>query len=385
MMSAAVPMSCLFQRAAILAPLLLLAACGGGGGTGGSPTAPATPAVQTFPISIVVFYDENRNGALGPSEGVRLPNVAIASAGQSVRTSSGGAATLQVPSGEQRVAIAQESLPPYYQPGQPATVTVPTQSQLLLPVTLPIGTNNRPNTYMGFGDSITIGELSSDDQGYRPRLESRLAQYLGRAEVINEGVTATRSLAGSLRIGDSLRRQRPAYTLIHYGTNDWNERDCRDNFPCYTITSLRTIVRESKAQGSLPILATIIPSNTGYDARVPLERNEWLELLNALIREMANQEGVVIADQWNAFFQVKEIGTLFADHVHPNDAGYKIMADTWFDAITRSRAATSAQGAVALVHVPGLGFVRPEQAARTKHFPLYVPPDPWDSPGVQRR
>jgi lysophospholipase L1-like esterase len=378
-------MPCLTKRAAVVAPLLLFAGCGGGGGTGGSPTAPATPAVQTFPISIVVFYDENRNGVLDPSEGVRLQNVSIASAGQSVRTSSGGTATIQVPSGEQRVAIAQESLPPYYQPGQPATVTVPTQSQLLLPVTLPIATGNAPNTYMGFGDSITVGDGSSDGQGYRGKLQARLASYLGRAQVINEGADATRSLAGSQRIDAALTRQHPAYTLIHYGTNDWNEAACRQEFPCYTIDSLRTIVRRVKAGGSLPILATIIPSNTDYDARVPVERNEWLELMNALIREMANQEGAVLADQWNAFFQVREIGTLFYDHVHPNDTGYRIMADTFFDAITRSRAATSSEGAIALVHVPGLGFVRPELAARSKHFPLYVPPDPWDSPSVHPR
>lgn len=375
----------LVQRASLLAPLLLLAGCGGGAG-GSSPTSPTGPvAVPTFPVSVVVFYDENRNGALDPSEGVRLPNVAVAAAGQSARTTSGGTATLQVPSGEQRIAIAQESLPPYYQPGQPGTVRVPQQSQLVLPVTLPIGANNRPNTYMGFGDSITVGEGSRDGEGYRGMLEARLGGYLGRAQVLNEGLSATRSLAGAQRIGDSLRRQRPAFTLIHYGTNDWNERACRESFPCYTIDSLRTIVGEVKAQGSLPILATIIPSNTGFNAFVPLERNEWLELINALIREMANQEGAVVADMWQAFFRVREIGDLFFDHVHPNDAGYRIMADTFFDAITRSRIAATAHEALGLVHVPGLGFVRPEQAARTKRFPLSVPYDPWDSPIVHPR
>jgi len=362
------------QRVVLLAPLLLLASCGGGGGSG-SPTAPGPSAstASTFPVSVVVFYDENRNGVLDVNEGVRLPNVSVASAGQSVRTTSGGTATLQVPGGEQRVAIAPESLPPYYQPGQPGTVSAPQQSQLLLPVTLPIGANNRPNTYMAFGDSITLGELSSDDQGYRARLESRLAGYFGRGVVLNEGVSATRSLAGANRIGDSLRRQRPAFTLIHYGTNDWNERDCRSNFPCYTIDSLRTMVREAKAQGSLPVLATIIPSNTGFNAFVPLERNEWLELMNALIREMANQEGVVLADMWQAFFRVREIGDLFSDHIHPNDAGYRIMADTFFDAITRSRVAT-ASAPVMLVRIPG-----------ARRFPLFVPRDPWDSPSVQPR
>lgn len=375
-------MPCLTRRSPFAAPLLLLAACGGGGG--GSPAAPTTPSVQTFPVSVVVFYDENRNGVLDSNEGVRLPNVAVAAAGQSARTASGGTATLQVPGGEQRIAITQESLPPYYLPGQPGTVNVPQQSQIVLPVTLPIGSANRTNTYMGFGDSITVGEGSRDGEGYRALLEARLAGYLGRAQVLNEGLSATRSLAGAQRIGDSLRRQRPAFTLIHYGTNDWNEQSCRQAFPCYTIDSLRSIVRETKDQGSLPILATIIPTNTDFNPFVPLERNEWLELVNALIREMANQEGTVVADMWQAFFQVREIGTLFSDHVHPNDAGYRIMADTYFDAITRSRVGAASYEPVGLVYVPGFGLMRAEQAARTKRFPPFVPPDPWDSPGGRR-
>lgn len=368
------------KRHATLLALGLAASCGGGGSTG--PTAQAQ--VTTYPVNVVVFYDENGNGVLDPSESVRLPNVAVVASGQSVRTSGGGTATLQVPSGEQRVAIAPDSLPAYYQAGAAVSVSVPQQSQLLLAVTLPIGTDNRRNTYMAYGDSITVGEGSSDGEGYRDLLEARLGAYLGSAQVLNEGVSATRSLAGSQRIADSLRRQRPAYTLIHYGTNDWNEQSCRSQFPCYTIDSLRTMLRETKAQGSLPVLATIIPTNTDYNPFVPQARNDWLELMNALVRELASQEGAVLADQWAAFFRVREIGTLFSDHVHPNDAGYKIMADTFFDAITRSRAGTAQGAASALVFVPGVGFLRPEQAARLRSWPLEVPRDPWDSPAGRR-
>jgi len=75
---------------------------------------------------------------------------------------------------------------------------------------------------------------------------------------------------------------------------------------------------------------------------------------------------------WQAFFRVPEIGELFSDHIHPNDAGYRIMADTFFEAITRSRA-TSASQPIALAH------------ARAGRFPLFVPRDPWDSPSVQPR
>ena len=103
------------------------------------------------------------------------------------------------------------------------TVTVPQSQGLLIPVTLPIGTN-RPNVYMGFGDSITIGEGSPDNRGYRPGLEDRLAGALRPRQRGGEGVDATRSNRGAERIDDSLSRARPAYTLILYGTNDFNVR-----------------------------------------------------------------------------------------------------------------------------------------------------------------
>jgi lysophospholipase L1-like esterase len=326
------------MRRFVLGLVLPLAACGGGGAA--SPIAASTAApAQSHPVGVVVFYDENQNGVLDPSESVRLPNVIVAAAGQTARTQAGGVATLQVPAGSQLIAVAPESLPPFWQARQ-AVALVPQTSQVVIPATLPIG-NNRPNTYMGFGDSITVGEGSSDGDGYQGRLESRLRAYFGRASLIDEGVSATRSDRGAARIADSLRRQRPAYVLIHYGTNDWNAAVCRNEFPCYTIDALREMVRATKQNGSLPFLATIIPTNTGYDPRVPLERNEWVELMDELIRQLASEEGAVLVDLERAFFRVPEIGTLFSDHVHPNDAGYEIIANTFFDAITRSRAASA--------------------------------------------
>ena len=39
------------------------------------------------------------------------------------------------------------------------------------------------------------------------------------------------------------------------------------------------------------------------------------------------------------------LSALFSDDVHPNDAGYQLMAQAWFKAITRGRAsAASAPG-----------------------------------------
>jgi lysophospholipase L1-like esterase len=124
--------------------------------------------------------------------------------------------------------------------------------------------------------------------------------------------------------------------LILYGTNDWNDRQCRGNFPCYTIDSLRTMVRETEAAHALPFLATIIPANTGFDQRAPPERNDWVAQMNDLIRPMAEQEGAVLVDMYAAFMAQPDFKQLMFDHVHPNDMGYAIMASEWFKAITQT-------------------------------------------------
>ena len=151
-----------------------------------------------------------------------------------------------------------------------------------------------------------------------------------------------------------LRRNDPAYVLILYGTNDWNADVCRNNPdpPCMTVDNLRSIVRTVRGAQSLPVLATIIPTNTGFDARTPESRNVWVSDVNDRIRAMAAEEGVRIADLHQAFLTaVPDFHVLFADHVHPNDQGYAIMADRWFEAIT-----TPAPAESAAARAPVFGF-----------------------------
>src|SRR5882672_11174021 len=80
---------------------------------------------QTFPVSVLVFYDENGNGVLDAGEDVRLPNVAVSGPGAVARTSAEGAATLSLPAGDQRVGILAASLPAYYVAPSAATLSVP--------------------------------------------------------------------------------------------------------------------------------------------------------------------------------------------------------------------------------------------------------------------
>jgi lysophospholipase L1-like esterase len=292
--------------------------------------------VPTFPVKAAVFYDENGNGVLDGGEGNRLPDVVVEVGGRTAKTTRPlGEATIDgVAQGARSLTVRGGSLPPYFVPPASIPVTVPQGAGqfVLVPVTLPIGTN-RPSLYMGFGDSITIGQGSSDDQGYRGRLQDKLTAFYGtRASVVSEGQDATKSNRGADRIDESLQRRHPAYTLILYGTNDWNTAECKNAPPCYTIISLRDIVLSARGSLSLPVLSTIIPGDpTSKDQP---SRNEWVAAQDDRIRALAKELNVPLADPQALFVKDPNFAHLYVDHVHPNDAGYELIATAFFNAIT---------------------------------------------------
>lgn len=342
------------RRPLTLSSLLLiaLAGCDGGSPTGIQPTPPP----PMFTVEGLVFYDENGNGLQEATEVAVVPGAEVLIAGRAARAAAGtGRVTVHnVPQGTATASLVPESLPPYYIPGAPVEVAVPLpEGEIVrLGARLPIG-QNRVGIYMGFGDSITVGDGSSDDQGYRSLLQDRLVAHFGQGTVTNQGIEGTRSSNGSARISLAMRRNDPAYTLILYGTNDWNASECRDSPdpPCETVGHLRNIVRTVKGAQGLPILGTIIPVNSGFDGRAPESRNVWVEEINDRLRLMAAEEGAVVADLHRAFLTaVPDYHVLFVDHVHPNDQGYAIMADEWFAAITTRQPAGSA------LRAPVFGF-----------------------------
>ena len=328
---------------AVLVAALLAAGCGGGGGpvTPGSP--PPTPETG-HTVTAIVFYDENRNGRLDGNEAGRVPDVEVAVGGRTARAEkvTGVAAVRSVPAGVQTLTVRVETLPPYYQAGAPIGVSVPADgAPVMVPLTLPIEPHNQPGVYMAFGDSITRGDGSADGRGYPGRLETRLLAHFADADVRNRGADATNSYEAGERILRNLRGSTPAYTLILYGTNDWHDPVCKENPACPVVANLRAVIQEVKDFGSLPVVGTIPPTNPALE---PPSRNAWVEDVNVRIKAMAREEGVPVADVHAAFLRRSDWATqYFADHVHPNDAGYEAIADAFFEAVARPRAG-AAQG-----------------------------------------
>jgi lysophospholipase L1-like esterase len=334
---------------ASLACGLVAVACGGGSGSPGGPTVPPVP---TYSVTATVFYDQNGNGQLDGNEAVRIPGVqvVIGTGMGTSATSTGQAVVTGIREGAQTVAVRTETLPAYFQPASPASIQVPGPSEVRVPLTLPIGSNN-PNVYLGLGDSITNGDGSSDKLGYVLKLQNLLAPHFGRAEVHAIGRQGDSTAETAEVTRKTLAWFDPAYTLILLGTNDWQDQTCQKQGPsaCFTIESLRTIVEDVKDWDSLPVLATIIPGNPSM---VPAARNAWFDEMNVQIKALAREQGVTVADL-NADFKASgNLPGLFVDDVHPNDAGYQVIAQGWWKAITRARSAAASSS-------PRFGFAHP--------------------------
>jgi lysophospholipase L1-like esterase len=322
-----------------LATGLLAVACGGGGS---SPSGPSEPPAPTYSVTATVFYDQNANGQLDANENTRVPGVEVVIGTGTGRSAPGtGIATVTgIREGALTAAVRTESLPTYFQPPPPAPLQVPGgATEIRIPLTLPTGGNN-PNLYLGYGDSITYGDGSSDKQGYVLKLQNLLGPHFGRAEVRAWGRPGTNSAEGATRTKVTLGWYDPAFLLVLYGTNDWQNQACQKQGPsaCFTIDSLRSIIEDAKDRDTLPVLATILPVNPSL---APAGRNAWYDDMNGRIKALAQEQRVTLADLNAEFKAAGSLPALFADDVHPNDAGYQVLAQGWFKAITRARSAAA--------------------------------------------
>jgi len=335
---------------AVLVPMLLLPLLGCGGGPTEPPTeTPAPTDVHT--VVVTVFEDENRNGRIDGDETLWVPDVDVEIGGKVGRSEkrNGRTTVTGVPRGTYTISIRASSLPPYYQAGAMPSVSVPpaADANIKIPVILPIGNAMIAGYYFLSGDSISQGEGSTSGLGIRPLLQERLLDHFGRGTVFYRGGGGGVTSEGAQRMDRDLDNIRPAYTVLNWGVNDFHELGCSNPAAatCLLVSNLKSMVTQVRAFGSLPALSTIIPCNTS-DPRCPAERNTWVRSVNDLIRNLARTERVLLVDTGDAFFKAPSLTSLFTDHVHPNDAGYTIMGDVYYAALTHGTLSASSVGAM---------------------------------------
>ena len=293
-------------------------------------------------MSGFVFYDENGNGTADPTETVRLPGVGIVVGGVTTSTVEGGRFSVSsVQNGTQTAQASPASLPAYFTPGAPLSVTVPSSSDVAVPAVLPIGSRNRPNVYLAFGDSITFGDSSSDGSGYRDELRAALRAYWGKADITNDGGPGHAEQQG--RVAGGRQPRHPSTRLPADPLRD--ERLERRAVP-QRVPVLHG--HGAALDGPAGTRRGRFPDRRDDPAREPdlrstatrWPRNDWVSRMNELVRAMAKQERAPIAEIHGDFLKQPSLAALFDDDKHPNDVGYRVIARAFFDAITKPLSAS---------------------------------------------
>ena len=206
------------------------------------------------------------------------------------------------------------------------------------------------------GDSITFGEGSSGG-GYRVELFRQAVQasqritFIGTAPpngptdvagqpfprahqghqgfVINGGgFSPTASL--SLVLNDALPVLEPHIVLLMAGTNDINGNNNLVQAPARLIGLLDQI--ELSEPEALVVVAQLTPTRDAVlNARIEAFNAAIAEQLGALA---AAGRHVAVVDMYTPFVQTPDYqNALFFDRLHPNDAGYAVMAGVWYESI----------------------------------------------------
>jgi lysophospholipase L1-like esterase len=270
---------------------------------------------------------------------MRLPGVEVVVGGRTAVSGSDGRAVVSgVSPGLQAVSVRLASLPQFFEPAGIPPVTVPATAEVAQAVTLPVP-GRRLHVYMASGDSISEGLGSVRFGGYRSVLADLLASHWGApAQVPYAGPGGGNSEEALERIGSDLADLRPAWVLLQWGVNDWLVSGCQpDPRDCEVVQNIAMLVERVRTSGSLPVLATLTPVNVGANDQAPESREQWVEILNEEIRGLAASGGALLVDVHAAFEAAGPTSELFVDHVHPNDAGYAVIADAYFRALTGPR------------------------------------------------
>ncbi len=204
-----------------------------------------------------------------------------------------------------------------------------------------------------FGDSITDGDGSTPNADHRwpDYLAERLQKAGAKVATVNQGISGCRVLRD--RMGDNalarmdrdvLAQERADTVVLMMGINDvgWPgtilvPKGEAAPTPEEIIAGYQQIVARAHAHGMRIVGATLTPFEDAFHNWMPLygfnspEKEVKREALNKWIRTSGAFDGVIdfdalTRDPANPKHLKPEFDS--GDHLHPNDAGYKAMAES---------------------------------------------------------
>lgn len=172
-------------------------------------------------------------------------------------------------------------------------------------------------TVLAFGDSVTFGYGVAPQDSYPTVLAN-----LSRWNVINAGINGERTDQAKSRIDGILAEHNPKLVIIELGGNDFLQRRNANAVK----EDLRAIIQSVKAHGSIPVLVAV-PSLSAMAALTgkPSDAD--------LYKELVKEEKINLIP--NVFSDILGQGHLKHDEIHPNQAGYKMLAEGIYQALSK--------------------------------------------------
>jgi len=201
--------------------------------------------------------------------------------------------------------------------------------------------------YLAFGDSITFGVGDPEGLGYPPRLETLLEERGEAAVVANFGVPGETTAEGLARI-DSVLENGGDVLLLMEGTNDVGGRISPETIRF----NLQEIARRAATRGLETVHLTIIPRmpTANFDGS-----NQVTGELAGELRELAWTRGETLADPFEVLLYqtpnvFEELYVGGEDRLHPNPAGYDVLAAIVADVLTGIDAVPPVPGEISPVN-----------------------------------
>ncbi|WP_167975451.1 SGNH/GDSL hydrolase family protein [Lentzea indica] len=198
-----------------------------------------------------------------------------------------------------------------------------------------------------FGDSLTDGYGSTPgaDNRYPDELAERLAATGHPRAVLNQGIGGNRMIVDSAWLGDKattrfhrdvLDQPGVGAVIVLAGINDIGMSEARQPLAAphtevsaaEIIAGHRDLITRAHAKG-LRIIGGTMPPTKGSRYYTPLSEAKRDEV-NTWIRTSGEYDAVVDFDRalaWPADADQFDPAYDSGDHLHPNDAGYRAMAD----------------------------------------------------------
>jgi len=155
-----------------------------------------------------------------------------------------------------------------------------------------------------FGDSLTAGTGAGESEDF----PSLIAKDLNLNNVINAGVPGDTTSSALQRLQQDVLNQKPSIVVVELSGNDFLQQVSVDE----TVSNLDSIASQIHKEGAGLVLVHI---------KFPQKSAAY----EAGFKKIAKKYKVEVV--WNGLDGIIDNPTLMSDTIHPNAAGYKILAE----------------------------------------------------------